>query len=109
MSLSFYGTPPQEHPIARELRARGLLEVAERHAKSHQVTVSDILGTGRYRTIVRARWAVWREIRSTTDYSYPEIGRLFQVDPTTVMHACKGVVKVSPAGASAVLALMKVI
>lgn len=62
-------------------------------AAEHQVNPRDILGDSRYRPIVRARQEAMRACRSMDwcggSPSYPVIGRWFNRDHTTVIHACR--------------------
>lgn len=104
----FYGTPPRELPLVAGLRARGLLPIVERHAAEHHVTVDDIVGERRHLHIARARHAVWRELRAL-GWSFPEISRLFGRDHSTVMSACRGVVKAMPVNPWDVLAKLRVV
>jgi hypothetical protein len=52
------------------------------------VPYQDILSKRRDRTIVRARHAAMSCIREVKGYSFPRIGRAYDRDHTTVMHAC---------------------
>lgn len=99
--------PPTEAPLVARLRACGLLSIVERHARTHKVSVADVVGERRFVAVVRARHGVWRELRATTGYSYPEIADLFGRDHTTVMAACTGVRKATPYQAA--IAAMRVV
>ena len=69
------------------LKARGLYLLVERIAIKHYVTVAAICSPRRTADICKARRAVWRELRATTNMSTTELGRLFGRDHTTVIHA----------------------
>lgn len=55
-------------------------------ARGFHVTVDDMVGDSRQRVIVTARACAMAVIREATDLSFPDIGRLFERDHTTVMH-----------------------
>lgn len=57
----------------------------ERIAREEGVTIGAILGLSRYPRVVKARHRAMAVIRWSTEWSYPEIGRLFNRDHTTVM------------------------
>lgn len=71
--------------LADGLEARGLLDLVDDIARSHHVETFDILGRGRSKQIAFARRHAWAVVRWTFDFSYPEIGRLFGVDHTSVL------------------------
>ena len=62
-----------------------LHRVAERIARDEGVRVSDILGPSRERQPTRARHRLWAVTRASTDLSYPQLGRIFGRDHTTIM------------------------
>jgi hypothetical protein len=80
--------------VHEELQERGLLELVERTAETHACTVAELLGRARYRRIATARHALWAELYDGSRYSYPQLGALFRVDPSSVR---KGVMKVRAA------------
>ena len=53
-------------------------------------TVETILGRGRSRPIVAVRWEVWRRLHDA-GWSSVAIGRAFDRDHTTILHALRGV------------------
>lgn len=59
-------------------------------AVSHQTGIpqAEILGQSRVRDVAKARQAAMALARRQ-GYSYPQIGRVFQRDHTTIIHACK--------------------
>jgi hypothetical protein len=68
-------------------RARMLL-IVEQVAFWHDVTVADIMGRARWRGIVRARHDAIRAIVKLYPHkSYPDVGRLFGLDHTTIINA----------------------
>lgn len=77
------------HSIAERLRTVGLLDVVQRHATAHYVTLEDLCSDRRTASAVAARTGVWKELRQTTNMSLPELGALFGRDHTTVIHALR--------------------
>jgi chromosomal replication initiation ATPase DnaA len=65
---------------------RTALELAIDVARSHGAVLEEVLGPCRHRTAARARRAIWAALRETTSLSYPEIGRLFERDHTTILN-----------------------
>lgn len=55
------------------------------------VTSGEVLGRGRSQSVADARSVAMWLTRETYKMSYPEIGRAFGRDHTTVMHACRKV------------------
>jgi chromosomal replication initiation ATPase DnaA len=98
-----------ELPLIAALRDRGVHDIVERHAVTHNVTVGDIVGERRSASVVRARHGAWREIRATMGMSYPEIASLFGRDHTTVMSACAKAKRLTPPTPRAILAALRVI
>ena len=61
--------------------------VVEAVATAVGVDVEDILGEGRTTSVARARRLAMAVARWTTGWSYPEIGRFFGRDHSSVIHA----------------------
>lgn len=56
-------------------------------AHVHGVPIDRMMSHERTRILARARWDVWRRIRSLDDPpSFPLIGRWFDRDHTTIIH-----------------------
>lgn len=53
------------------------------------VSANEMFSLRRERRIVIARWEAMLRIRNETSASYPQIGRFFHRDHTSVMHAMK--------------------
>lgn len=53
------------------------------------VDYDNIMSKRRDHTIVRARQAAMCALREVKGFSFPHIGRMFERDHTTVMHACE--------------------
>ena len=81
--------PIDGFPIEPQPRRLGRHIIAE-VAKAHRVTVSDILGQSRRVPIVTARHEAMRRIRSELGYSFPQIGRMFDRDHSSIIWACRG-------------------
>ena len=72
--------------LALRQHARQLMETI---ATTHRLTVDDFKGPVRtYRISHPRQYAMWR-IRKDTGLSYPEIGRMFNKDHTSVINACQ--------------------
>jgi len=63
--------------------------LTQRISALRNVPYMEIIGRRRSKTIVEARHLVWWTVRKTTCFSYPEIGRIFGVDHTSIVHACR--------------------
>lgn len=63
-------------------------ELAEQAGAALGVDAADVLGSGRSRTLVVARHAVWLALRRR-GHSYPEIGRACGYDHTSVLEAVR--------------------
>jgi hypothetical protein len=62
--------------------------VAEAVAAKHGLTLEDLIGRSRIRSVAWPRQeAIW-EVRRQTDKSLTNIGRFFNRDHTTVIHSC---------------------
>lgn len=60
------------------------------HAKRHGVRYQDIVGASRTRSIVIVRHAAMRAVADARpDMSLPQIGRAFNRDHTTIIHALR--------------------
>jgi chromosomal replication initiator protein len=72
-----------------------VLQMIKAVAWDHGVSVAEILGNGRRARICAARRDAMRAVRwmdfgDGRQPSYPQIGRWFGRDHTTVIHACQG-------------------
>ena len=74
--------------LEQRLAQRGLLADMALVARRHHATLSEILGRQRYRRIVLARHAAWRDLRER-GMSYPDIAWFWGVHHTTVLAACQ--------------------
>lgn len=73
---------PMGHQTARDIIA----EVASRHG----MLARDILGVHRSKPVVLARQeAMWRVHRDRPEISFPQLGRLFDRDHSTVIHGIR--------------------
>lgn len=69
---------------------RKVLEIVSETERVTGVSRAEILGKKRHRNIVKARWLAMQRARDI-GLSYPEIGRVFDRDHTSVMHGVKSV------------------
>lgn len=81
--------PLDGSPIAPQPRRLGIHIIRE-VACEHGVTVSDILSQSRKYPIAAARHDAMKRIRAELKYSYPQIGRMFDRDHSSVIWACRG-------------------
>ncbi len=64
--------------------------IIDKVASFYNVKISELKGHRRLKQLVRPRHVAMYLVRSHTDHSFPEIGRLFSGrDHATVQHACK--------------------
>ena len=63
--------------------------IVQQVAERHRVSVQHVLGQSRERRHSRARAEAMFLIRQTGRFSYPQIGRFFSRDHTSVIHAVR--------------------
>ena len=63
-------------------------EIIAKVAAEHRMTVDDLVGPSRVRTICIPRWRAMRELRER-GLSLSRIGQLLNRDHTTVMHGLR--------------------
>lgn len=73
-------------PPNREGRVPAIIEET---AGYFGVSVREIMGRSRSKSVASARKEAMRKVREL-GFSYPEIGRMFGRDHTTVVSACRG-------------------
>lgn len=66
-------------------------EIATRSAERHGLILDDLKSGRRHASISAARMEAMFEIYATGNFSYPQIGRFFNRDHTTVLYACRRV------------------
>lgn len=71
--------------LLRGLDESGLLGLVQNVAIRFAVTVDDIVSHSRTRSVAAARHMCWRAISMVHRKSLPEIGKLFEVDHTSVL------------------------
>ena len=77
--------------LRQSLTARGLADLFAEVAKSNFVTVADILGRSRDRSVVRARGAICVALyQAPYSKSTVEIAKLLDIDSSGVARAVKG-------------------
>jgi chromosomal replication initiation ATPase DnaA len=81
-------TPTTSDVVVTRLAARGLLDLVDEVCTRRGVTRAEVCGHRRTRAVAAARQELWCQIRERPDrsYSYPEIGRLFGRDHSTVFY-----------------------
>lgn len=86
-------SPPKQVRIGAPfnfLKEPGALALVKFAALKHGLRVEDIMGRSRLVNIVRARHeAIWLVKSHRPWMSLPEIGRIFNIDHTTVLHAIR--------------------
>lgn len=84
--------------IVESVKKRGLFPLLDDVCRRHAVTPTEVCGRGRTKNIVKARHEVWWRLRNrrVSTFSYPEIGRLFQCDHTTIMAATRAFDRAHP-------------
>jgi hypothetical protein len=87
---------PISRPVVKKAVPLRPLEFMREVAERNGLTVADIMGKRRKRRIIAARreaiYLVWLNCRFGVEqrrYSLPEIGRVFGLDHTTVLHHLK--------------------
>ena len=78
----------QSAAVAELLDARGLLEHVKHVTKEHHVLLDEVLGRERTAQVAAARRECWIHMKEL-GFSYPEIGRIWNRDHSTVMKAIK--------------------
>jgi hypothetical protein len=79
------GLPIHDEPRSPRDEIQALIENI---ARAHDCTAADVFGRSRLRGIVRARHEAMYEVARRYPWlSYPQLGRLFRRDHTSVMHA----------------------
>lgn len=71
------------------LRAAGLWPVVEDVAKQYRLHPQVVVSRQRTRTIAQARHHLWAVLRWTLAFSLSELGRLFNVDHSTVLEGIR--------------------
>ncbi len=80
-------TPPVMPIVSPPARARKIIAEV---AAAYEVTPADLTGPRRHQHLIEPRWLAMRRIRHELNYSFPQIGRLFNRDHSTVIWAVRG-------------------
>lgn len=95
VSLSHWGIHEPHDGLCHKCRPiRGRPRIAEiiaKTAEKHGLKVSDLTGPRRFRPIVRARWEAMAEAYDLRIWQSTVIGRAFNRDHSTVLHAVQQV------------------
>lgn len=78
-------------PVPNPGDSRNMREIVRDLADSSGVSVAEIMGDSRTRRIAHVRQEAMAQMRATGRYSFPQIGRFFNRDHATVIHACRRV------------------
>jgi chromosomal replication initiation ATPase DnaA len=63
--------------------------LAKEICKKHNLPIDEVLSDRQHRHLVKARQEIWYRIRIDLGMSYPEIGKRFNRDHSTIMHGVK--------------------
>lgn len=84
-------TPEQRTArILGTIRALGIFDVLEIIAAEFAVTVSDVVSRSRLKSVAAARHTCWLALSEVHGKSSTEIGRIFEVDHSTVVDGWRG-------------------
>jgi hypothetical protein len=86
--IDLEGFGPRERIIVARLLERDLLELVDGLAVVFRVPLVDVIGRSRRVPVMRARQAVLSSFWAG-GMTFKELGRLFDLHHTTVMHACR--------------------
>lgn len=76
--------------VARKLRLWRAERVARAIAHSYGHELHDLFASGRtHPTVSAARHHLWAVLRATLDLSFPELGRVFGTDHSTIMYGVR--------------------
>ena len=81
-----------------EIQPISMRDIACRVAERHGLTVDDLRGSDRTKRVAWPRQEAMAAIRETGRYSLPRIGKFFNRDHTTVIHAVRRVAERTDAG-----------
>lgn len=74
--------------LATRPRGERVRTIIERAAARHQVSVDDLLGPSRRKSLVVARWEAIRIVAVVfPDFSLPHLGDIFKRDHSSIMYA----------------------
>lgn len=82
--------PVAEPDFAPEAGKPGARKIVAHVARKHGLTPEDILGERRHKQVIQARWeAMGMVYRANPKWGLPQIGRFFNRDHTTALHALR--------------------
>jgi chromosomal replication initiation ATPase DnaA len=85
--------PPIPMPLNRAKR------IIDEVAAQYKIRAAEMIGPRRHAYLIEPRHVAMRRIRAELGYSYPQIGRLFNRDHSTIIWACRGGRKNQPSQA----------
>lgn len=88
---------PNVAQFVRRLKEMGIFDQVVRLIRPRRgVTVEDLISRDRHKNVSAARHEIIYWIRTKLDWSYPEIGKLFERDHTSIMSAYRKVLAENP-------------
>ena len=87
--------PPIAFPANRAKR------IIDEVAAQYKIRAAEMVGPRRHAYLIEPRHVAMRRIRAELGYSYPQIGRIFNRDHSTIIWACRGGRKNQPSQAKA--------
>lgn len=81
----------------RRLEEMGIRDEVAVLIRPRGILVEDLISRSRQKNVVAARHEIMYWIRIKMKWSYPEIGKLFERDHTSVMFACRKMLRENPA------------
>lgn len=82
--------------FTRRLKEMGIYDDVVRLIRPRAVSIEELISRNRYKNVAIARHEIMYWIRTKLKWSFPEIGKLFERDHTTVLLACRKVQQENP-------------
>lgn len=87
---------PDTARFVRRLKEMRIFDAIARLIRPRRVSIEDLISRNRHKNTAAARHEIMYWIRTSLGWSYPEIGKLFERDHTTVMQAYRKVRAINP-------------
>lgn len=87
---------PDSSKFVGRLKTMGIYDDVARLIRPRGVSVEDLVSRNRHKNVSAARHEIMYWIRKTLNWSYPEIGKLFERDHTSIMAACRKIEAQNP-------------
>lgn len=88
---------PDVAKFLRRLEEMGIRQEVALLIRPRGVSLEDLISRNRHKNVSAARHEIMYWIRNKMKWSYPEIGKLFERDHTTVIAACRKMLQENPA------------